>query len=148
MSAPDAGALQAQLLELHAQLADTEKERDEFCAVVVELETKLVQNGGGGGGCGSGEDDEKKRRVAELERRNAALDADREELDARCTGYQQQCEHHRVKAHALAEANRQLERECEELRAKNEEAEQEKTAMVKEGMAKNHGEVAQVVTYM
>ena len=146
MSAPDAGALQAQLLELHAQLADTEKERDDFCAMVVELETKLVQNGGGSGG-GGGEDDEMKRRVAELERRNAALDADREALDARCASYQQQCEHHRAKAHALAEANRQLERDCEELRAKHEEAEQEKTAFVEEGRARNHGEVAQVVTY-
>ena len=101
-----------------------------------------MKNGAGGGGGG----DEMKRRIEEMERRNAALDADREALDIRCSGYQQQCEHHRIKAHALAEANRQLERDCEELQAKREEAEEEKIACVEEGLARNNGEVAQVLT--
>jgi chromosome segregation ATPase len=111
--------------ELQAHIAEVEKERDHFCAMVVELETKLLSMGPGSSEPRRADMDDEGRlreRIAELERQNQTLDADRGAVDAECAACRQQAEQQRLRASAAEEA---WKREREELRERQEETARE-----------------------
>ena len=112
----------AQVEELQAHIAEVEKERDHFCAMVVELETKLLSMGPGSSEprqAAEMEDEGRMReRIAELERQNQTLDAEWRAVDAECAACRQQAEQQRLRA---SEAEEAWKREREELRERQEE---------------------------
>jgi len=92
----------AELRELRSQLADTEQERNDFCAMVVDLETKLLESNTTSSPCPPSEE------LAQLQRRTAAAErlirtsgADRADLEAKCAEYRQQGEQQRRTAYDL-----------------------------------------------
>lgn len=139
-------ALHNQILDLQSQLADTERERDEFCTMVVDLETKLLQSSPGDGSactvstlhrCTALEE-----LVKDLERKNVALDAEREALASRCSEYRQECDQQICVCNTLTERHRKLEHDYDDLRERMGEAEREKTTLVQVIMAKKNTELA------
>jgi hypothetical protein len=139
-------ALHNQILDLKSQLADTERERDEFCTMVVDLETKLLQSSSGDGSacavstlhrCNALEE-----LVKDLERKNVALDAEREALASRCSEYRQECDQQICVCNTLTERHRKLEHDYDDLRERMGEAEREKTTLVQVIMAKKNTELA------
>ena len=126
MAQPGERACHAQVEELHAHIAEVEKERDHFCAMVIELETKLLSTGPGSSEPRRSADMDVgslRERIAELERQNQTLDAERRGLDAQCAACLQQAEQQRLRA---AEAEEAWNREREELRERQEETAREK----------------------
>ena len=118
----------AQVAELQAHIAEIEKERDEFCAMVVDLETRLLGRDGSDEHHREGDGAKAdvgglRERIAELERQNQTLDAERQALDAQCVACREQAEQQRLRAAEAAEA---WEREREELRERQEETAREK----------------------
>lgn len=114
---------------MREQLADTEKERDDFCAMVVDLETKLMESEGPQNLCVPA-DEGLERQIGELERRKKMLNADRAELETKCAELRQQSEQQRRDANELEAAHRQLQRDYADLSEQNgEEAEQAKTLL-------------------
>lgn len=114
----------AQVEELQAHIAEVEKERDHFCAMVVELETKLLITSSSGPRRAADMDDEGRlrERLAELGRQNQTLEAERRALDAECAACRQQAEQQRLR---VAEAEEAWKREREELRERQEETARE-----------------------
>ena len=110
-------ATSEQIQELQRQLEDTEKERDEFCSMVVELETKFLQltNSENAEVCllkeSAGKREELERRIVELERRNAAMDAEREALDVKCSEIRQRSREQVQRIDELLHCNERL--KCE-----------------------------------
>ena len=139
-------ALYNQIRDLKSQLADTERERDEFCTMVVDLETKLLQSSPGEGSackvstlhrCNALEE-----LVKDLERKNVALDAEREALASRCSEYRQECDQQICVCNKLTERHRKLEQDYDDLRERMGEAEREKTTLVQDMVAKKNTELA------
>ena len=92
----------SELRELRSQLADTEQERNDFCAMVVDLETKLLESNTTSSPRPSSEE------LAQLQQRTAAAErlirtsgADRADLEAKCAEYRQQGEQQRRTAYDL-----------------------------------------------
>jgi len=126
----------SELRELRSQLADTEQERNDFCAMVVDLETKLLESNTTSSPRPSSEE------LAQLQQRTAAAErlirtsgADRADLEAKCAEYRQQGEQQRRTAYDLEVQHRKLQRDYADLSEQIYEAEQAKTILVDEKAA-------------
>ena len=96
------------MLEMEGQLADAQKERDDFCAMVVDLETKLLAS------TAAKADDQRtklEQRVWDLENSNAALGQSLSALEEQCSDYRQESERQRQKETSLTDEHLRL---CEE----------------------------------
>jgi chromosome segregation ATPase len=103
-----AGSWEAKVLEMEGQLADAQKERDDFCAMVVDLETKLLAS------TAAKADDQRtklEQRVWDLENSNAALGQSLSALEEQCSDYRQESERQRQKETSLTDEHLRL---CEE----------------------------------
>jgi len=111
-----------ELEDVKRQLVETEKERDGFCQLVVELETNLLQLTSAEKPESTspmerkGEREELERKITELERRNASEREEREALEAKCSEYRQRSGEQGQRIDELVQSNSRLQEDLEEVK--------------------------------